>query len=123
MNVMYKKRTIIIFILLIIPMVCVTKAVTFRLASLGPLDIYWVKLHNYNSRQMYPELVRAYEKLVAKHPERTDLLYLLGWGYYKTGHPQKGYEYMKKYMESHPHHPSFQDYYYNNVRKAAENAL
>ncbi len=120
---MSKKRTIIISSLLIIPIACFIKLITFRLDSLGPLDIYWVKLQNYNSRQMYPELVESYEKLVAKYPERTKLLYLLGWGYYKTGEPHKGYEYMKKYMESHPSHPSFQDYYYNKVRKAAENAI
>jgi len=120
---MNTKRKLIILLLLMIPSLCWFKVILYHLSAMGPLDIYLVKRMNYNARGMYHELAHSYEKLVAKHPEHTDLLYLLGWAYYNTGRAHEGYECMKKYAESNPYYPKWQDYYIEKVRKAAENAL
>ena len=118
-----KKKFIITLLLLIIPVICVARAIAFRLASMDHFDIRYVKKQDYNQRGMHKEMAAAYEQLAKKYPERTDLLYDLGWAYYKTGHLREGALCMEKYAKEIPYHPEWQDYYIQKVRKAGRNVF
>lgn len=69
---------------------------------------------------MHAEMLLAYKKLCDKYPERTDLLYPLGWAYHKTGNSKKGYALMERYTEANPFHPEWQNYYIEAVKKKAK---
>ena len=118
-----KKKILITLLLLIIPTICVARTISFRLSSMDHFDIRYVKKQDYNQRGMHKEMAEAYEQLVAKYPERTDLLYPLGWAYYKTGRLSEGALCMEKYTNEIPYHSEWQDYYIQKVRKAGRNVF
>ena len=120
---MTRKRKIIVVVLLIIPIACFLRTVMYINASRSPYDIRAVNNKNYNMRSMHKEMAEAYEPLVKKYPEHTDLCYSLGWAYYKLGRYREANELINTYVKGNPYYPEYKTKYINNIRKAAENAL
>lgn len=112
----------VILLLCLIPFLCFLKAIHFRLVSIGPFDIAYVRSQNFNQTGQYASMLKAYQRLVQKYPTRTELLYPLGWAYYKTGNPVKAYDCMRDYTSSNPYYPKWQKYYIETIRKAALDA-
>jgi tetratricopeptide (TPR) repeat protein len=116
-------RKKLVFLLALIPFICLAWSIRFRLKSIGPLDIAYVRLQDYNSKGQYHEMQRAYKRLATKYPTRTELLYPLGWAYYKTGHIAEAYDCMRQYMLGNPYYPEWQKQYIKRIQKAAMDAL
>ena len=95
-----RQRNLLIMLLLLIPAVCLIRAVHFRFMCLEPFDIIWVRLQQYNEKNEHTRMVRAYKTLTEKYPSRTDLLYPLGWAYYKTGHYAEARSCMRRFSSS-----------------------
>lgn len=109
----------VILLLCLIPFLCFLKAIHFRLVSIGPFDIAYVRSQNLNQTGQHAAMLKAYMRLMNKYPARTELLYPLGWAYYKNGDPVKAYECMRAYKRANPYYPQWQDQYMEQIRKAA----
>jgi tetratricopeptide (TPR) repeat protein len=110
-------------ILLIIPFICFVYTVVFWAGHLGPLDVIWVDMQDYNERGEYVAMAAAYEKLANKYPENPTLLYPLGWALYKTGHYAEAAAAIDEYVERDPFYPRWRQSYVNRIREAAVKSL
>ncbi len=118
-----KIKRVSLLALTIVPIICIGISTQFRLQSIGPLDIAYVKSKEYNKQNRHVEMAAAYTQLVKKYPERSDLFYPLGWANYKIGRIQEANTYMERYAQANPYHPTWQNHYIEVVRKASVNAL
>jgi hypothetical protein len=116
-------------ILLIIPFICFVYTVVFWAGHLQPLDVIWVDMQNYNERGEHAAMAAAYERLVEKYPEDPELLYALGWAWYKTGrYVEAGAAVdaagvINEYIGRNPFYPPWRQHYVDMIRQAAFDSL